>query len=100
MEDGSSKKRHSPYPIISEKCLICGAPWAGGCEQPGHRYPKAGLRVFYKCGASMSIVGVEFGYDLDDDGYCYFLRLKNCNSIDGTYMEGADRDKQSQSENG
>lgn len=92
------KERHSPLPLIPEKCWICGAPWMGGCGVPGARYPKAGLRVFFDCGASMSIIDTakewnDRGYTEEhDDGYCYFLRLKNCNSKDGIHVERANRD--------
>lgn len=98
MEEGTPKERQSPCPLIPEKCLICGAPWIGGCGVPGARYPKPGLRVFFDCGASMSIIDTarewsDRGYTEEhDDGYCYFLRLKNCNSKDGVYVERANRD--------
>lgn len=93
-------ERISPFPLVPEKCLICGAPWLGGCAVPGTRYPRAGLRVFFRCGASMSIIDRAkelYGNDpasaaYEDDGYCYFLRLKNCCSKDGVYVEGTDRD--------
>lgn len=88
-------ERQSPLPIIQDKCLICGAPWKGGCGKPGDRYPKLGLRVFYDCGASMSVVDRAkelLGHEeYVDDGYCYFLRLKNCNSKDGIYVEEYDQ---------
>lgn len=98
MEAGTPEKRHSPFPLIPEKCLICGAPWIGGCGVPGARYPKAGLRVFFDCGASMSVIDrykelyADYDTSLIDDGYCYFLRLKNCNSKDGVYVARADRE--------
>ena len=94
----TTKERQSPLPFIPEKCQICGAPWIGGCGVPGKRYPKAGLRVFFDCGASMSVIDTakewsHRGYTEEhDDGYCYFLRLKNCNSKDGIYVARADRD--------
>lgn len=86
-----NSEHQSPFPLIPETCLICGGPWIGGCERPGHRFPKAGLRVFYGCGSSLSIIdrGKELADHEDhmDDGYCYFLRLKNCNSEGGVYAE-------------
>ncbi len=39
---------------VPENCLACGAPWSGGHEVPGQMM-REGLRVFYECGASMSV---------------------------------------------
>jgi len=80
-------------PKVPENCMICGAPWMGGCQVPGERYPRKGLRVFYRCGASLSVVDMEkeihplykdpepgqIALEMPED-YCFFLRLKNCNS--------------------
>ncbi len=37
-----------------EKCLVCGADWNGGSVKPGEPMGE-GKRVFYECGASMSV---------------------------------------------
>ena len=39
---------------VPQGCLYCNAPWSGGHELP-LKEMKKGLRVFYKCGASLSI---------------------------------------------
>ena len=59
--------------LVPEHCLFCGANWNGGHEIPGKEM-KVGLRVFYECGASLSIKE-EF-----PEG-C-FLLTKNCNKDD------------------
>lgn len=55
---------------VPEKSLCCGSAWIGGHQLPG-RLMKLGLRVFYKCGASLSV------HDDLGDG-AYFLLSKNC----------------------
>jgi hypothetical protein len=47
--------REKSYKIgVLASCPTCGAEWSGGHERP--LYPmKAGLRVFYRCGCSVSI---------------------------------------------
>lgn len=57
-------------PLVPASCMICGAKWIGGHERPGHRM-KVGLRVFYECGASLSIKEGFF------EG-AFHLLLKNC----------------------
>ena len=56
---------------VPKNCLICGAEWIGGCAKPETPFPETGLRVFYKCGASMSIKE-----DLGDGAY--LILFKNC----------------------
>jgi len=54
---------------VPKKCLYCGSEWIGGHEIP-NKLMKPGLRVFYKCGASLSIRE-------SNDIYCLLL-FKNC----------------------
>jgi hypothetical protein len=70
--EGKMKKGNKKRPMIKvpEKCLCCGAGYAGGCQLPGEEFPLTGLRVFYKCGASMSI---KEAHD-----YGYLILFKNC----------------------
>lgn len=70
-------------PLVPETCMICGAAWKGGCQVPGARFPKKGLRVFYDCGASLSVIDreKELGHEGHLEDYCYFLRLKNCHGL-------------------
>lgn len=58
-------------PLVPEYCPICQAKYVGGHAAAGTRM-KIGLRVFYDCGASLSIKkgDVEEGV--------YHLLLKNC----------------------
>lgn len=53
---------------VPENCPICGSPWIGGYEIPD-KPMKEGLRVFYECGCSVSIVQLNEGYQ---------LLIKNC----------------------
>jgi hypothetical protein len=84
----TEKRIASLMPLVPETCMICGAKWMGGHERPGHRM-RPGLRVFYDCGASLS---VREGYH---EG-AFHLLLKNCwceenvNSMDEYFkgMEG------------
>jgi hypothetical protein len=72
-----------PLPRVPERCMICDASWNGGCSLPGTPFKQKGVRAFYMCGASLSVIDrvKELGHEYDD-GYCYFLRLKNCNGHD------------------
>ncbi|MEA1883757.1 MAG: hypothetical protein U9N62_04450 [Thermotogota bacterium] len=54
---------------VPEKCLVCGAGYLGGHELPT-KPMKEGLRVFYTCGASMSVK------ILDEN--TYQILYKNC----------------------
>lgn len=53
---------------VPEKCLICNSKWIGGCQIPGYPFPKKGRRVFYECGASISVIDEDESEDeLDED---------------------------------
>jgi len=54
---------------VPKYCLICKAPWSGGCAIPTKPLPE-GLRVFYECGASLSCKIISEGI--------YQLLTKNC----------------------
>jgi hypothetical protein len=54
---------------VPDKCLICKSKWIGGHQKPG-KAMTLNLRVFYECGASMSIMEVYDG--------CYLILFKNC----------------------
>lgn len=56
------------------KCLVCGAKWAGGSCRPGERM-KESYRVFYGCGASMSVKSPLKEYDAISP---YHILFKNC----------------------
>lgn len=43
---------------VPENCLCCGAKWIQGNERPGQPM-KMGLRVFYECGASVSLLETQ-----------------------------------------
>ena len=45
---------------VPSGCLFCGAPWVDGSQVPGKKM-KVGLRVFYKCGASLSVTNNDWG---------------------------------------
>jgi len=60
-------------PTVPEKCMMCGAPYKGGHARPGD-HMKMGLRVFYDCGASISIFK---DCSHPEDG-CFHLLTKNC----------------------
>lgn len=50
--------------LVPAKCLRCGAKWIGGHEIPG-KPMKFQARVFYRCGAQMSIKRwSEYGCDI------------------------------------
>ena len=55
--------------IVPDKCLSCGSDWMGGCQLPGKPFP-FGVRVFYNCGASMSVK------KLSEDAFQ--ILFKNC----------------------
>lgn len=65
-------------PRTPETCPICGSPWKGGCQVPGEPLP-LGLRVFYVCGASVS-VQVAGGYccNVTENHGSYHMLIKNC----------------------
>ena len=93
----------SLLPRIPETCIICGASWKGGCERSGHRFPKLGVRVFYDCGASMSLIDRAKEWadheNYVEDGYCYFIRFKNCNSRNSDWaFEKEQREKENAGE--
>jgi len=54
---------------VPETCLICGSHFIGGHETPGQEM-KEGLRVFYRCGASISCREISEGI--------YQVLIKNC----------------------
>jgi hypothetical protein len=64
------ERKGGPMIKVPKKCLCCGAGYAGGCQRPGKEFPSIGLRVFYKCGASMSIK--------ESHDYGYLILFKNC----------------------
>lgn len=55
---------------VPSKCLVCESRWTGGSQLPDKPFRGTGQRVFYKCGASMSIKE-EFGNG-------YLILFKNC----------------------
>ena len=65
---------------VPETCLVCGAEWKGGHEVPG-KPMKSGLRVFYLCGASLSVTVYEEGYS---------LLLKGCATFNEEAKSGQD----------
>jgi hypothetical protein len=66
---------------VPSGCLSCGAKWIGGNARPGDKMTK-GLRVFYDCGASMSIKE-DFGER------CYHILFKNCHGMQKRVNGGA-----------
>jgi len=60
---------------VPKKCLICGAEYQGGSVWEGEPM-KPDLRVFYRCGASLSIQGDK---SMIEDG-SYILLVKNCSN--------------------
>lgn len=54
---------------VPSNCLVCGREYAGGHELPD-KPMKKGLRVFYRCGASMSVKVLIEGV--------YQILFKNC----------------------
>ncbi len=67
-----------PYPKVPSQCMICGAPWLGGHQSPGLEM-KAGLRVLYRCGSSLSV------WKDRGDG-AYQLLLKNCHGLENAKL--------------
>jgi len=55
--------------MMPEKCLVCGESWSGGHTYPPQNMTE-GLRVFYSCGASMSVKILNHGV--------YSILFKNC----------------------
>jgi hypothetical protein len=60
-------------PKAPEKCLFCDSPYMGGHVKPGE-HMEMGLRVFYHCGASISIFK---GCSHPENG-AFHLLVKNC----------------------
>jgi hypothetical protein len=60
-------------PKVPERCLVCDSPYLGGHAKPGDNM-KVGLRVFFKCGASMSISESK----LDPPHNSFHILYKNC----------------------
>lgn len=68
-------------PRVPEHCLVCGAEWRAGCQVPGERFPKLGLRVFYVCGSTLSVASRVGELELQELAQCeglFFLRLSSC----------------------
>ena len=61
---------------VPPKCLVCKSMWVGGHSTPGNIMSE-GLRVFYECGASMSVKKVLA------EG-CYQILFKNCTNDEPT----------------
>ncbi len=66
---GSQKAGGSEMIKVPSKCLICGSDYMGGHQLP-RKEMKEGLRVFYDCGASMSVKTLGEGV--------YQILFKNC----------------------
>lgn len=63
------KLQNFNLPLVPDKCPICEHPYHGGTVVPGRRMG-LGLRVFYTCGASVSVS------DLGDG--MFQMLIKNC----------------------
>lgn len=78
-------------PCVPEKCLACGADWSGGHQLPG-KPMKVGLRVFYRCGASLSAspAGYNWPEPYDPAAYdgAWRLLFKNCTHGESYEAEG------------
>lgn len=61
-------------------CLCCGSKWKGGSQVPLDKF-RVGLRVFYYCGASLSVARYM-------GTGCYMLRFKNCKCGECQMKEG------------
>ncbi len=72
---GEEAEGMSGAPKVPEGCLHCGSKWIGGHARPKDTMTP-GLRVFYDCGASLSIKE-----DLGDGAYV--LLFKNCRAAEG-----------------
>ena len=59
---------------VPQHCMSCGAGYTGGHQIP-EQHMTLGLRIFYRCGASLSVAE-----DLGDG--CYMLRFKNCSGLE------------------
>lgn len=58
-----------------ERCLVCGAKWKGGASAPGCPMPEY-ARVFYDCGASMSVEESSlFPHEV------FHILFKNCGGL-------------------
>ena len=56
---------------VPKNCMVCGADWVGGCAKPEQPFPEINVRVFYECGASISVQA--------NDGWGnYLVLVKNC----------------------
>lgn len=60
---------------VPKKCLVCGSKYMGGAEWP-NKPMRPSLRVFYDCGASMSLKVLAEG--------CYQILFKNCTNDEST----------------
>jgi len=60
---------------IPDKCLICGEKYMGGHALPNEPF-KDGLRIFYHCGASMSVKTLK--RPDETGGGTYQILYKNC----------------------
>jgi hypothetical protein len=68
---------------VPEKCLCCKSKWNGGSAIPGDTM-EIGLRVFFSCGASLSVA--------EDLGCgCYMLRFKNCQCEECRIIPASDK---------
>lgn len=72
-------------PIVPAKCLICEAPLSAGHQPLSGNRMRLGLRMFYKCGASISVTSANDG--------CFQLLIKNCHCEHNAKLE---RDQTSQ----
>ena len=64
---------------VPECCMVCGSKYTGGSQVPQKPFKDKGERVFYKCGASMSIKEMK---EYSDTAY-YLILFKNCGQDKG-----------------
>jgi hypothetical protein len=57
---------------VPENCLVCGSKYQGGTNSTGEGMTE-GKRVFYVCGASMSVKKLEHNV--------YNILFKNCGNV-------------------
>lgn len=62
---------------VPEYCLICGSKWKGGSQLPNKPFRDIGQRVFYECGASMSIKESDVK-KVNVPPYFYQILFKGC----------------------
>lgn len=71
---------HLKTPVgVPDKCLICGARYIGGHATPKEAM-SVGLRVWYECGAVMSI---KPDAQIFED--TYYLKIHNCSQGEEAY---------------